>query len=371
MFEVRKGDFIKALKTVLPACKSERLEGNEPPNSILFFDKEWIRGNNGLSISYKFETGIEGALPVKELVKLLPLMEKGYPVGISQENGLAIFECGPTIVRLAKLKETLEPVDLNNAKWSPVPKRLLDGLRLSLLSTDKSERRLKGIVIKENKIVSTDNYRASVYEMGGEVGPDALRLDVESVKALLRLKTKFDSITLADGRLYFKSGGSLVVGLKLMPVKDYPLKDVLSVFDRVGTGDLETYRFPNNLEELIGNVEPVAGKGAWELNFSTQITLRLEDGNLIASSENRHGELEDSIPWDGKFPEGGITVSPLFLKRILKVTRFFKVTPAENMLLFEIPYFKFFMLAKVLQPEGVLKNRLAREVTKPKKFIRF
>jgi hypothetical protein len=216
-------------------------------------------------------------------------------------------------------------------------------------------------VIEGNKIVSTNDYKVSLYEMGGEVWPNALRLDRGSVKSLLRLKTNFDSIAVADGWLYFKSE-TLVTGVRLMPVEHYPLESVLEVFDRVGTGDLETYRLPKNLAEVIDNVSMLAGIGLGELNFDTMISLKTEDGNLIARGVKHDGELEYNIPWHRKLPLGGIIVSPSYLKEILPVSRSFKISPSKSMLLFEAPNFKFMMVAGIPEPtsEEIRLARVAR-----------
>lgn len=356
MTELSRVDLIKALKTVFPARSF---------NSVLFNQGQVQCQNKTFKVSRKFESGVEGTVAINELIRVLAKLRKGYPLELSQNESEVVFKCGPTTLRMYKLTDKHNPKPFKiSFKWAPAPARLLDGLRLSLLSaTEWSEKGLAGIVVTGNKIVSTNNYKISLYEMDGEVWPELLRLDTGSVKDLLKLKTDFDSIAVADGWLYFKNE-TIVTGVKLMFVEKYPLEDVLKVFDRIGnTDDLETYRLPKNLAEVIDNVSMFAGEGVRELDFDKMISLKTEDGNLIVRGDKDGGELECSIPWHRELPLGGIICSPSYLKEILPVSRSFKVNPNKNMLLFEAPHFKFLMLAGVPEPtaEEISKANLKKQ----------
>jgi hypothetical protein len=351
---MKRQELIDSLNLILPGVGEGGLGG---PNLVAFDKGWWIRSlNEKLSISYKFETGVEGGLPIDDLYKVINRM-KGDDLALTSDEQIVQFKCGRTKLKLIKnvgdgyerMMSRIASLDLDNVKWSPAPKKLLEGLMMSLFSAEDSEiGKLAGVIISDSLVLSTDNYRISMYDMGEDIGQENIvRLKTSSVHAIVRMKRTFEFIgSSTDGTwFHLKDKDNLIFSARQLPLTDYPLSDVLSVFSQEALSTNQIYELPNDLEESIGRAELLAGIGQGELNFSTQISLKAQDGNLLVTGKKETGELEDTIPWVGELPS--ITVSPTFLKKMLSITRSFKVTPNKNMVLFESPNFKFLMIAKV------------------------
>jgi hypothetical protein len=350
---MKRNELIKAVGMVRPGAGESGMSGS---NLLMFDDKGWIRSfSDKLSVSYKFETGIEGALPVEELYKALNKM-KGENVEITVDETTVLFKCGRSRLKLIKatgvdldsVNAKFTALNLDNVTWIPTPARLLDGLMLSLFSAEDSViGKLTGVVISDTLILSTDNYRISMYDMKQEIGTEEIiRLKTSSVNDLVKMKNSFEFISSSDQWFHLKSKDNLIISVRQLPLTDYPLDEVIAVFSQIGPiSETQVYELPEGLEESIDRAEIMAGMGEGELNFSTQISLRSVDGNLVVKGTKEVGELEDTIPWEGVIPF--CYMSPSFLRKVLSITRSFKVNPAKDRALFESDNFKYLMVAQV------------------------
>jgi hypothetical protein len=353
---IKRNDFLDVLKLVKPGIGEIDLSGLP---KMVIFENGWVRSlNERLGISYKFETSIEGCLPFDQLYQALKLL-KTNGVAIASNGERVVFECGFSELSLKLFRPEPYRIEnnLDDVKWHPVPPSLLEGLKLSLLSAEDFEvGRLSGVVIANNLIVSSDNYRVSQYEMEQTISTDPIRLKTIAVKALLKMSKSFDLVGVSEEWLHLKND-SLIVSLKRMSATEYPLGDILTIFDHEST---DSYELPAHLEQYIDRAALFAGIGVGELNFGVQIILRSEKGHLIVEGGKGLGKLSSKLPWDGYIPR--IIISPETLKKLLGLTRSFKVVPTSTitMVLFELPNFKFLLQAKT----GQVKEQ-AQKVEQP------
>jgi hypothetical protein len=363
MKTIKREDFLNALKLIMPAAGAGGLGGPD----LVVFDNGWVRGyNDNLSISYKFDTGIEGAVPVEELFKTLKIL-KTNTVEVTPAEDWVEFKCGITTLRIVKivgteckmmnqcedytrLKNRLASLNLKKAEWVPMPKNLLEGLKLSLMAAEDSAiGRLTGIVIVDSIILSSDNYRLAKYDMGETISDDPIRLKTSAVSNLVRMKKTFDFVGVAERWLHLKKD-DLIVSIGQIPYADYPLEDVTDVFNG-WFDDPTVYTMPAGLEKYIKRTELLAGIGGGigddyhhELNFATAINLKTDGGHLVITAGKNVGMVEIRVPWDGTLPN--LTIAPAFLKQVLRLTRSFRVSQDKKMVLFETPNFKILTVAK-------------------------
>jgi hypothetical protein len=345
---IKRNDFLNALRLVKPGA-GEGLGGSK----LVIFDNGWIRSlNERLSVSCKFETGIEGGLPIDQLYKALKIM-KSDDIAVSSDKGRAVFKCGFSEMSLKLFGDgdthfhVKKKVNLDDIKWLPAPKSLLEGLKLSLLSAEDTEiGKLAGVAISNSFILSSDNYRISMYEMGERIVEDTIRLRTSTVKFIVKMKKSFEFVSVSTDWFHLKSKDDLVISLRQMPLTDYPLEDILGVFDNLELYP-EVYELPANLGQYIDRAEILAGVGVGEMNFDHQISLKSEDGNLVITGKNGVGKLSNRIPWSGVMPK--LMIAPGTLRELLKITRSFKISSNAPMVEFQVPNFKFMMLGKAEQ----------------------
>ena len=358
---MKRKELVEALELVLPGVGEE----TTGLNSVLFED-DWVKTyNEDLSVSLKFQTGLSGGVPFDLLFKTADRM-KGVEIELTSDDKKIQLKDGKTRLKLEKkteeklsrLKTKLADLELDKLEWKPLPTSFLDGLALAMFSADKDANlgKLSGVIVDEGAILSTDNYRISQYTLDSSIYKDTIRITTAAVRNLLRVNKKFDSVSLTrreiNGeitpyRLHFKSGDNLIVTARLLPMADFPLAEVLGIFVDSGIESaVETHELPKNLEESIDRVTVLASEGEGEMNWaSSVISLKTADGNLIVYSKSQGvGEIEDSIPWVGVLPGAGMmNVQSTFLKKVLSLTRSFKVSDDKKMVMFQTPVFKHIM----------------------------
>ena len=167
---------------------------------------------------------------------------------------------------------------------------------------------------------------------------------------MTELKKDFEYAAIEGDWFHLKSKDNLIVSARTVPTGEYPTDEVMGMFDKMGFGNEGAiYQFPEGLEESVELAMIMAGMGERELNFSTQISLRREGGYLLVKGRNDVGEVVDRIPWpEGMLPEGiEVEISPSFLRKVLPITRLFKLSPTGKSILFEAPNFQHLILAEV------------------------
>lgn len=349
---MRREDLLEALKLILLGTGKGIIY-----ESVGVFDGSWLRSfRENFSVSCKLETGADGGVPAAPLYEALSRMS-GEDVEITSDEIKIQFKAGSTRLillkkaetQLSELKANLTSLDLDNVTWKPVPANFIEGLMLSLFSADPGPRgKLCGVVIKGSIILAIDNYRVSRYDLGQEIFDDVVRLEVTAVNKLIRIKKDFELAAMTAGWLHLKTTEeNLVVSLRRLPISDYPLDEVIDAFDDAGFDkDSVSYELPAGLEKSIDRVEILAPIGERELNFATQIEIRTEDGHLVVKGENVIGQVKDRIPCTCQIP-GGIKLAPSFIKKLLSITRTFKVNQSKTRAMFETPNFKYLMIAKM------------------------
>jgi len=350
---MKKSELITALRFALPG--TERLAGGGMDRVL--FDTEWVRSyNENISVSYPFKTDTEIAVRAEEFYKILTKMP-GEEVDFRVDEEKRLIISSPS--KKTKLKLLSLPVEdyqklranilsLKVDDWLPLPKGFSIGLPLSLMSGMRDSRlgKIAGVGFKSKAIVSTDNYKVSYYEMESGITDELFRLRLSAVESLVKLQKEFESVAINKMWLHLKAKDGIVVSVRILPTAEYPISDILGVFQKYeDTETTKTYEFPKGLEEALSRVAVLAYEG--DEDFKTLVNFTKEEGDLVLRSHQSFGEIEDRIAWDGELPEGGFSASPAWLKRILRETKKFKVSTDRKTLLFEAPNFKYLMLTKV------------------------
>ncbi len=318
--------------------------------------------NDDISVKYPLSTGLQCAVPAQELLETISKMSREeieLTVKESKRDGvltptlvandgqtkLTLFGLGSVDKIYTKLTADIASLKFEEQTWQPVPKGFNEGISLVKFSagSDKKLGKLQGVVFKGQDILSTDNFRVSFYHMESALRPDMMKIDTIAVEKLAQLGN-FDVVALSEHWFYTKNPAGIIVAARLMPA-DYPWDRVSGIFDVLKFDEASEQELPEDLPYAINRVEAMAADS--EIDNTTQISLSQRDGSLILQARRNSGEVETTtVNWEGTLP-GVIFVSPAFLKKILSLTRKFKVSSVKKGLLFEVPNFKHLMMVQM------------------------
>jgi hypothetical protein len=350
MEQMKRSELIRALKAVMLGT-----DKSIPGYDSIVFDGNWLRSYNGnLSVSHPLKTELHCAVRADEFYRILNRMTEDE-VTLALSEGKLLASDKKTRLRLlqlpkrnlTKLKRNLSGLKIEQLEWMAVPNGFGEGLSLSLLGTGKEETlgKIAGVAFRGKDIVATDNFRISHYQMESPITDELFRLRERVVENLLRLGVTYDFVAVKNMWFYIKTKDGIIVSAPILPADDYPIDAVLKVFDHMKFDDTtEAYEFPKDLRDSIRRVEIMACES--EIDLTTQITLEPAAGGLILRGEKSFGKVEDFVPWDGKLL-APVVASPGFLKKIISVTRQFRLSPIRKSVLFEAQGFRFLMRANI------------------------
>lgn len=355
---MKREELLKAIETTVIAIDKS---GSPTGMDFLVFDEGWIRGfNDVLSISYPIATGVTGAIKAHELLKVLNKME-GESIRISNEkDGKILIKDAKTTLKMTQMEESsltqlqdhISSLKTDGIKWGQISKRFIDGLTTCLYSAGVAPElgALAGVAFKEGFILSTDNYRITMFQTDEPV-PTPFVLPTEVANGVKNFKGEFSGLYVDEAWVHFKGLGGMVVSARRL-MDEYPFDNVIELFKQnfPKSKGQKPYILPPGIIKAIERAEILAGVGEEGLDFLTQIELSREGKFLKVRGEKEIGEVEDKVLWEegASFPEKlKLKVSPTFLKKVIGMTNNFQLSENKTTILFEGEFFKHLMVAKI------------------------
>ena len=196
---MKKTELLTAIKSVMMGIDKSSAIGSD----FLLFDENWIRSyKEDISCSFPINVGVRTAVRAEELYKILSRMNADEIEVSMTEDGKLQIKGGKTVLKMNPLQKeqitsSLErawAVQTDGLEWFYLPKDFLLAMELCSFSagTGPAMGILAGIHFIQNKAISTDNYRVSVYTMGEEL-PNEFTLPTKTAEGLLKLEEKFYS----------------------------------------------------------------------------------------------------------------------------------------------------------------------------------
>lgn len=352
---MKKTDLVTAMKaTMIGVEKSTKTLGMD----FIVFDSDWLRSfRDDISVSYPLTTELQCAVKAEELFKIISKIS-GEEIDMGIEEDKFVLTDGKTVLKFRTLQtEQLEQIltridalQTNDLEWYLLPTNFMDGLNHCICSagTETSLNEMAGIYISENKMFSTDNFRISTFTMNGMV-ISPFTIPTKSVDNLLKLNTEFISIALTKGWIHLSNKEGAIFSARLLSGK-YPVDGIGEIFTQMEfEKSKEQYILPDGLEKSLDLVDIMAGTGEDILESITQVILNYKDGNLIISASRDIGEIIDIIPWpkDNMPTNMTLKMSPDFLRKILGITKVFKVSPTKKSVLFSGKNFSHLQVATI------------------------
>jgi hypothetical protein len=105
--------------------------------------------------------------------------------------------------------------------------------------------------------------------------------------------------------------------------------------------------FPKGLEAPLERVKILAGAEADGWESLGLVSLSYSDGNLNIQASKEAGEIIDQVAWPENHIGDGVElkVQPDFFRKVLGITRQFRMSPTKKSLLFSSDTFKHLMVA--------------------------
>jgi hypothetical protein len=243
------------------------------------------------------------------------------------------LRAGPVRVDLAqkesRVPEMIEALDLGKAKWKKLPGNFLEGLKLCLISSNRTP--LAGIAISEKMMTATDGVRLSWFALKESM--DQLWFSDEAAAELAKLGS-LSEYSLSEAWVHFRTEDGTTFSVKRFRDTEtdgkerYPFSRVSKVLSELKMADGDPKAsFPKGAEDVFKR----AAVFATEVDGLPVLTLTLSEKSLVCESHRTAGTFSERMKWDG--PEGDpleVAMSYAYLTGALKKTRDFYVKAKEK-----------------------------------------
>ena len=330
-----KEQLVKALDRLSPGLLHKSLI---PQMSHYLFMKDRIATyNENISVEVPFDIGFSGSVPAEEFYKLLNKVPS-KDIQLSLEGEQIVVKAGSSSFGLAytqpeAIHQQVEQLEEARTNWLELTGEAKQAMVLCSFSTsrDSSKPALRGVLVGNNEVLSSDNYRISWYQLKeGQIR----RLFLPVASSLVHL-IKYDvkEYCLVHSWIHFRGEG-IVFSSRLLE-EEFPqkAKEFFPKEDEIGEG----FELPKTLLDLLDKALVLLID---DFLLDKKVTLTFqEDEILCEASKPNLGWFRESVPLkNGPKESVVIEANPIFLKEVAKHAT--KVFILENKLLFISGNFK-------------------------------
>lgn len=332
---MNKAELINALNKIKPGLSNSSIV--ELSNHVIF-NNDWICSHSGdVWVLYPFQSGIVGAVQDKKLHDLLNKLTEEKIQMVVKDNQLLIrqkhLRAGfPMDFDLSKVPEEVLSAKIAEKDWIKLPDNFIESIQFCMFSvaTDVSLGSLISLKIKEDRIYSCDNYRATVYKLDSLM-PDELLIPLDIAKHLINFS--MDRYCKKENLIHFSNEEKMIFVYREVGEEEYP--DIDHLFQVEGTA----VQLPKESKNSLIRSEIFSNSCQEEDN---PVEIVLSNGKLECKKEAGDGSwiIEDNeISYNGK--EIQIKVVPKYLYQILD--KMSSLIIGSNSILFECEKFKYVM----------------------------
>jgi len=218
-----------------------------------------------------------------------------------------------------------------NKKWGKLPGDFMEAVKLCIFSVSKDNTQpfLNCLFVDNNRILSSDDLRISLYKLKEGLGSSFL-IPLAAVKELLRFKvTEF---CLGESWVYFSTDEHVVFCSRIIE-DNFP--EVKDNFKFKGKRVL----LPEGVEKSVKLVSILA---EGDLDLDKRIGVKITPKRIIFKGERDIGWIEDNITFDLDIEKDiSFSINPYLFLDILSRTRNIKI--GEDRVLFEVDSYKHLM----------------------------
>lgn len=332
--KISKNTLLKAVLAVRPGVSNKG--ALLATRDFIFTGEEVITHNENFCITYPFKTNFQCSIKADEFYELVSLMgDENVSIECTDEGTLKISGSDSDVGLLVTKYESdpyIKALGVKEIKkWKKLPEDFVQGLSLCLFSASKDILSgLSCISVNDNRILSTDNFRISSYEMESSIRTNFL---ITLPSAIELIKYDVVQFYLTDSWAHFKTEEGITFSSRVMKT-DFP--DVEQHLEVEGT----TIHFPKELNDVLDFAKIVIN----DLNDITEqkVSVHLKKGLIICKGEGNIGWAERRMPFKYKGKDATFIINPTFLKQI--IAKASDVTIGGNRAAFSFDKFRHVML---------------------------
>ena len=329
--KVDRKHLLEVLQTVQPGLAGKEII--ELSTSFIFMEGRVLTYNDKVSISRPIDVDFEGVVVAKEFVKLLEKL-KDEEVDISIDKAHLIVKgkknkAGINIEKSTNIDEILDVLG-KVKKWSALPATFVEGLSYCLSSVGKDMTRalLTCIHCNGNKMMSSDDVRITVFDLGEHADIEALNVPSEAAEGLRSFSPLKYATT--KGWAHFKAENDAVFSCRLL-TGEYAADKTMKYVEKAAEG--EKFALPQGLSEALDRAGIFSTGVEIKTANDNRVRLTLADGNVTIKGEGNAGWFEETSRVRYKGDPLEFDVNPTFLQQILSHTN--EVTINNRTLRFE------------------------------------
>lgn len=280
----------------------------EEHNSFVFNKNKIFVFNDNFALEIPFKSDIQAIVPALELSKIINGITE-EDIKISCKNNQLTIAAGSVKAQINCYDWNKESVKLltKDIKWMKVPKDFNKGLKLTLFSasTDISQPVFNSISVSKNIIQSSDDFRASKFEMKGRMKSFLLPLSC----AIMLSQFKSVEYIVTENWIHVKNEDGSIFHSRIL-VGKFP--DTSELFEVEG----DIFELPKELSQTIDLVSVLA-----EGDFITdkKIQIDIYEGKMRCRAENETGWIESDIELDTR-SSLSFLINPIFFGEVLKLS---------------------------------------------------
>lgn len=338
VYDINKKELLSKLDKVRPGlANNDLIQGTD---SFLFTKKEIITFNDEVCNRVPYETKFKGSVLAEPFYKsvqkmkadkdgLINIKEKNNELLIKSNKARAGIQINPKgTLPIEELGDFPEEEDFKN-----IPDDFITGISMASFcaSKDISTPILSCVFINENKIKSTDSFRAFYYEMNTKM-PSFL-FPVQNIPVLK--KYNIQKYCLGNNWIHFKTKEKDNISIRCYPSEEFP--DIEGLFKSKGN----KFKFPDTMSEMLDKAI-IFCNGTFDID--NIVNVKISGKKLIVSSQSEIGWFKESTIVHGLKENGkkrkekidlNFETNPTFLKQILGEYNFCLLCKDDSRIIFK------------------------------------
>lgn len=334
--EINRRELLEILKSVrVGIVKKSELE---QAGHFVFTGKEVASYNDQICISHPFKTDFKCSLPAEELEKILGKIKEDL-IQFSFADDRLLIKSKKTKASLVasideEIYECINKLKLSKIKkkLQPIPKGFIEGLRMCMfsVSSDMTQTHLTCVNIANNRIMSSDDFRVSMYSLPEPI--DA-KLLIPGTSVFELVEFPIETYHFERNWAYFATENGCFFCCRLV---DAQFDDVAELYDAFDNEPYEIIKFPEDTQKLVENVSILADG---EFEMDKRITISVSKGYMTFKGKNVKGWIEQKLKIKYKGEDLKMCINPIFLSQILDKTAKTKVNVKLEQVMFTTKHF--------------------------------
>lgn len=325
-------ELLGALKAVKPGLDKQGTV--EQMDHFIFTGDAVITYNDKICISHPIETGVRCSVNADDLFKIVNGIKESE-IELTFKDNIMAIETESTEAEIAsdiseaKAEDMIDVLGLESLEWEPLSDKVIRGIDLCRFSVARD--RTKGVItcvgIRDNKVMSSDNIRVSMFEGPDDVEMPEILLPGPAANELVKFKPSHYCLT--ENWVHFLTEDEATFSSRVV-AGEYP--DASRFFNTETPNKL---KLPEGLTAIIDGVTAMC---VGESDAEKSITVMIEDGELRLQARKERGWVRKKMEINYNGDPIHFGINPHFFSEVLRMTQIMML--GKNRAIFRSANFK-------------------------------